>query len=185
MKATSEISNPALSAPLPDLAKLTSAIGSVPRWKMLKELSCGEARTVFGTGGGGRLQLSERRQTSGRVARGGPGGAWTRKALPVAQASFARARPAGRGLRSLPAPAGCGGVKFFPKASTAFAMMLRSNFNHHLPRRARARRETPRHKGKNSWCLCALVVLILRLIFPDPVAFCKIRPAIFILRGNI
>ena len=46
MNTTSEIPNPALSAPLPDLAKLTSAIGSVPRWKMLKELTCGEVRTV-------------------------------------------------------------------------------------------------------------------------------------------
>jgi hypothetical protein len=46
MNTTSEIPNPALSAPLPDLAKLTSAIGSVPRWKMLRELTCGEARTV-------------------------------------------------------------------------------------------------------------------------------------------
>ena len=46
MNTTSEIPNPALSAPLPDLAKLTSAIGSVPRWKMLKELSAGEPRTI-------------------------------------------------------------------------------------------------------------------------------------------
>ena len=46
MNNPGEIPNPALSAPLPDLAKLTGAIGSVPRWMMLKELSCGEARTV-------------------------------------------------------------------------------------------------------------------------------------------
>ncbi len=46
MNATPEIPDPALSAPLPDLKRLVGAIGSVPRWKMLRELSCGEARTV-------------------------------------------------------------------------------------------------------------------------------------------
>lgn len=46
MNTPSENANPALTAPLPDLTKLTKAIGSLPRWLMLKELSCGEARTV-------------------------------------------------------------------------------------------------------------------------------------------
>jgi biotin operon repressor len=46
MNSTLETSNPALSAPSPDLAQLARALGSLPRWKMLKELSCGEARSV-------------------------------------------------------------------------------------------------------------------------------------------
>jgi hypothetical protein len=46
MSNPTEIPNPALSAALPDLTQLTGAIGSVPRWLMLKELSGGEPRTV-------------------------------------------------------------------------------------------------------------------------------------------
>lgn len=46
MNSTPETSNPPMSAPSPDLAKLARALGSLPRWQMLKELSCGEARSV-------------------------------------------------------------------------------------------------------------------------------------------
>jgi predicted transcriptional regulator len=46
MNSTPETSNPPLTAPSPDLAQLARALGSLPRWQMLKELSCGEARSV-------------------------------------------------------------------------------------------------------------------------------------------
>ena len=46
MNPTSETSNSSLSTPSPDLAQLARALGSLPRWQMLKELSCGEARSV-------------------------------------------------------------------------------------------------------------------------------------------
>lgn len=46
MNSTSADPNPSLTAPSPDLAQLARALGSLPRWRMLKELSCGEARSV-------------------------------------------------------------------------------------------------------------------------------------------
>jgi len=46
MNTTSINSDPTQYTPSPDLAKLVHALGSLSRWKMLKELSCGEARTV-------------------------------------------------------------------------------------------------------------------------------------------
>jgi predicted transcriptional regulator len=36
----------AVKMPLPDLKKLTRAIGQPSRWKMLRELSCGEPRSI-------------------------------------------------------------------------------------------------------------------------------------------
>ena len=62
MSNPAEIPNPALSAPLPDLTRLTGAIGSVPRWLMLKELSGGEPRTVteLATAAGCSYQSSTR-----------------------------------------------------------------------------------------------------------------------------
>lgn len=38
--------NPKLTMPLPDRKRLVKALGSETRWKMLKELTCGEARAV-------------------------------------------------------------------------------------------------------------------------------------------
>jgi DNA-binding transcriptional ArsR family regulator len=46
MNPTSETSKTALGAPLPDLTRLVSGLGHTTRWKMLKELSCGEARSI-------------------------------------------------------------------------------------------------------------------------------------------
>ena len=46
MSSTSEIAKPATVTPLPDLALLAGALGNPTRWKMLKELSIGEARSI-------------------------------------------------------------------------------------------------------------------------------------------
>ena len=46
MSSTSETAKPATVTPLPDLNLLAGALGNPTRWKMLKELSLGEPRTV-------------------------------------------------------------------------------------------------------------------------------------------
>jgi len=43
MSATIEMTS---KVPLPDLELLTTAISSTARWRMLKELTCGEGRTI-------------------------------------------------------------------------------------------------------------------------------------------
>ena len=46
MNSTSEAPKTAVGTPLPDLELLITALGHSTRWKMLKELTCGEARTI-------------------------------------------------------------------------------------------------------------------------------------------
>ena len=46
MNPTSETPKTPIVTPLPDLTLLASALSHTTRWKMLKELSCGEARTI-------------------------------------------------------------------------------------------------------------------------------------------
>jgi DNA-binding transcriptional ArsR family regulator len=46
MSSTSETAKPATVTPLPDLERLAGALGNPTRWRMLKELSLGEPRTV-------------------------------------------------------------------------------------------------------------------------------------------
>ncbi|HEY5232266.1 MAG TPA: helix-turn-helix domain-containing protein [Verrucomicrobiae bacterium] len=46
MSSTSETAKPATVTPLPDLKLLAGALGNPTRWRMLKELSLGEPRTV-------------------------------------------------------------------------------------------------------------------------------------------
>lgn len=46
MNTTPETQKLTTPAPLPDLELLVTAIGHTRRWKMLKELSGGEARTI-------------------------------------------------------------------------------------------------------------------------------------------
>ena len=46
MNSTSETPKIAIGMPLPDLELLITALGHSTRWKMLKELTCGEARTI-------------------------------------------------------------------------------------------------------------------------------------------
>ena len=46
MNATPETPKNVISAPLPDLELLITALSHSTRWKMLKELTCGEARTI-------------------------------------------------------------------------------------------------------------------------------------------
>lgn len=46
MSSTSETAKPATVTPLPDLELLAGALGNPTRWRMLKELSLGEPRTV-------------------------------------------------------------------------------------------------------------------------------------------
>jgi DNA-binding transcriptional ArsR family regulator len=46
MNSTPEPPKTAIGTPLPDLGRLVSALGHTTRWKMLKELSAGEPRTI-------------------------------------------------------------------------------------------------------------------------------------------
>lgn len=46
MNSTPETSKNAIPTPLPDLELLITALSHSTRWKMLKELTCGEARTI-------------------------------------------------------------------------------------------------------------------------------------------
>lgn len=46
MTAPSNQSKNPVVVPLPDLNRLTKALSHPGRWKMLKELTCGEARTI-------------------------------------------------------------------------------------------------------------------------------------------
>jgi DNA-binding transcriptional ArsR family regulator len=46
MNSTPEPQNIAVGTPLPDLKRLATALGHTTRWKMLKELSAGEPRTI-------------------------------------------------------------------------------------------------------------------------------------------
>ena len=46
MNSTSETPKIAIGMPLPDLELLVTALSHTTRWKMLKELTCGEARTI-------------------------------------------------------------------------------------------------------------------------------------------
>lgn len=46
MNSVSETSKVPAGMPLPDLELLITALGHSTRWKMLKELTCGEARTI-------------------------------------------------------------------------------------------------------------------------------------------
>ena len=46
MSATTESVKFSPSVPLPDLELLATAMSSAVRWRMLKELTCGEARTI-------------------------------------------------------------------------------------------------------------------------------------------
>ena len=46
MNSTSETAKPASVTPLPDFELLAGALGNPTRWRMLKELSLGEPRTV-------------------------------------------------------------------------------------------------------------------------------------------
>ena len=46
MNSTIEPPKTAVGTPLPDLEMLVTAISHTTRWRMLKELTCGEARTV-------------------------------------------------------------------------------------------------------------------------------------------
>ena len=46
MNPTPETPKSTAAAPLPDLPQLIIALGHPNRWKILKELTCGETRTV-------------------------------------------------------------------------------------------------------------------------------------------
>ena len=46
MNSTPETPKTPIGTPLPDLKMLASALGHTTRWKMLKELSAGEPRTI-------------------------------------------------------------------------------------------------------------------------------------------
>ena len=46
MNSTSETPKTAIGTPLPDLELLVTALSHTTRWRMLKELTCGEARTI-------------------------------------------------------------------------------------------------------------------------------------------
>jgi biotin operon repressor len=46
MNPTTETPKNTIPTPLPDLELLITAISHSTRWKMLKELTCGEARTI-------------------------------------------------------------------------------------------------------------------------------------------
>jgi len=46
MNPTTETPKNTLPTPLPDLERLLTAISHSTRWKMLRELTCGEARTI-------------------------------------------------------------------------------------------------------------------------------------------
>src|ERR1700685_2061997 len=46
MSSTNEASKTATVTPLPDLKLLTSALGNSKRWKILKELTAGEPRSI-------------------------------------------------------------------------------------------------------------------------------------------
>ena len=46
MNSTPEIPKTSAVTPLPDLERLITAVGHSRRWKMLKEMSCGETRTI-------------------------------------------------------------------------------------------------------------------------------------------
>jgi len=46
MNSIAEISKVPAGMPLPNLELLITALGHSTRWKMLKELTCGEARTI-------------------------------------------------------------------------------------------------------------------------------------------
>lgn len=46
MNSTPETPKNTVGTPLPDLELLITALGHSTRWKMLKELTCGEARTI-------------------------------------------------------------------------------------------------------------------------------------------
>lgn len=70
-------------------------------------------RTAHGARAGQscRMQPGHDVQTPRKIAQGRRRGAGTRTALPDSAATSHRARRTRRGLRPLPAPAGCGGVK--------------------------------------------------------------------------
>jgi hypothetical protein len=53
MNSVSETSKVPAGMPLPDLELLITALGHSTRWKMLKELTCGEARTIAELAAGG------------------------------------------------------------------------------------------------------------------------------------
>ena len=46
MNSTSETPKIAIGTPLPDLKLMAGVSSHTTRWKMLKELTCGEARTI-------------------------------------------------------------------------------------------------------------------------------------------
>ena len=104
--------NPALATPptataiaRPDIDRVVAGLRHRNRWKMLKELSCGEPRTiaelakVAGCGYDNASQHLRQLYLAGLIVRG-RGHVYEIQAIP------AQSRPARRGLRPLPAPAG-------------------------------------------------------------------------------
>ena len=113
MNSTLEAAKPATVTPLPDLKLLAGALGNPTRWRMLKELSLAEPRTVgeLATAAGCNYDNAGRHlsvlRKAGLVTQG----------RGDSEASSARARRTHRGLRPLPAPAGRSGLKFFSLSS--------------------------------------------------------------------
>ncbi len=76
MNSIAEISKAPAGMPLPDLELLITALSHSTRWKMLKELTCGEARTIdeMAKAGGCRYENAakhlDRLVRSGVVVRG-------------------------------------------------------------------------------------------------------------------
>ena len=111
MNSVAEISKVPAGMPLPDRELLITAISHSTRWKMLKELTCGEARTIDEMAKAGGCSYDNASKHLARLVRRSHR-ARTRAALPDGEAISADARRTARGFRPLPAAAGCGGINY-------------------------------------------------------------------------
>ena len=102
MNTTPEPPKNTTATPLPNLEQLILSLGHPNRWKILKELTCGETRTiaelakVAGCGYDNAAKHLQQLFRAGMVVRARRPGVSTRPA------PSARARPAGGGLWPLP-----------------------------------------------------------------------------------
>jgi hypothetical protein len=126
MNAQENPQRPVSVQPLPSLDLLASALGHAARWKILKELSLGEPRMVRELA---KVIGCSPDMTSKHLAVLRKVGAVVQgrgSALPDSAAAPARARRTHRGLRPLPAPAGCGGIRRGSPAKSSGALAVLS-----------------------------------------------------------
>ncbi len=71
MNSVAEIFKVPAGMPLPDMELLITALGHSTRWKMLKELTCGEARTIDEMAKVGGVSYDNAAKHLARLVRGG------------------------------------------------------------------------------------------------------------------